>query len=59
MIIEKMIDYIIKALTQCSYIETNKYKIRLQNKRADTYNGKVYQIAIATEYKGYEEGVDK
>lgn len=59
MIIQKLVDYLIKALKQCPNIETDKYKIMLQSVKEDTFNGKTYQIAITTEYKGVEEGADK
>lgn len=58
-ILDIIISNLIEVLKQCTYIETNEYKIKLQNEKEDTTIGKTYQISIITEYKGYEVGVDK
>ena len=59
MIIQKLVDYLIKALKQCPNIETDKYQIMLQSVKEDTAIGRTYKIDIITEYKGYEGGTDK
>ena len=57
--IDEMITILLDELKDTTYISTGKYVLTLVSEKEDTINGKIYQVAITTDYKGYEEGIDK
>ncbi len=57
--VDKMISILLDELKDTAYLSTDKYCLTLVSEKEDTVIGKIYQVAIMTDYKGYEEGVDK
>lgn len=57
--VDKAISVLLDELKDTTYISTGKYVLTLVSEEEDTVNGKIYQVAIMTDYKAYDEGVDK